>query len=189
MSHRPRITSVAAAFAGCALALALGACSQQPATVTSASASGEVAGWGTKGVEATIVNGTQRAFYYAPLNADVSFLRVGERVDGVPSRALDPGQSTTFSGNKSGVDDIELSWTGPLKDQFATNWLDMDFSNPTMGCPNASVGWDIESFCSEGTEKYYFPKVGDRPFTVLIKREADSADNKRFTATIIFSRN
>ena len=40
MSHRPRTTSIAEAFAGCTLALALGACSQQPVTVTSASASG-----------------------------------------------------------------------------------------------------------------------------------------------------
>jgi len=157
--------------------LMLAACgSGSTTTVESASSSGEVAGWGTKGVELTLINNGQYVSYV--------WLRGSNDV-----RLLQPGESTTYQGEKSFADDVEIdiSW----KDKSRTSSpLEVDASNPSMGTPNVSVGFQNRTY-TEGESATFRGDAGGLstvPYVLEVIREGDSDDNKRFTVKIAWSR-
>lgn len=153
--------------------LALTACgSTATAPVESASSSGEVAGIFTKGVAVWVKNtGSQYFLVFdrdAPPNSG--------------SRLLSPGESWFAQGSSFGADDVEL---GLSRSGRYNEVVDVDFSNPATGYPNASVNGLLKLF-GEGTTRDWsvelansdFPKI---PCDISIVRESDSSDNKRFT--------
>ena len=157
-----------------AAVLALAACgSTATAPVESASASGEVAGWGTKGVELRVVN-------KGPM-----ILTVWERGT-TNTRIINPGDSTTFQGEKSFADDVEIdmSW----REQFRVEKpLEIDASNPSMGTPNVTVGYDNRTY-GVGESHSFSGMTDGMDYKVTVKREDDSDDHKRFVVEASWSR-
>ncbi len=154
--------------------LALTACgSGSTAPVESASASGDVAGWGTKGVELRVVN------------TGATTLTVWERgTDNV--RFVKPGESTSFQGEKSFADDVEIDMSWREKSRVEKP-LQIDASNPSMGTPNVSVEWDNRSY--DVGDKHTFSGLTDGwDYDLIITREGDSDDNKKFTVEAAWSR-
>ena len=170
-----------------ALSILVAACGGSNATtapatsapVESASDSGEVAGWGTKGVEATFVNPYDREIYHRQSDQWIATYRISVRGDytGVP-RTIGPGQRTTYWGDSAGSDDLEFNFYGPFKTDSSS--LEVDFSNPTMGCPNATVGYDMRQFCSVGTKHWWQRDVKGAKLEFRMERLSDSDDHKRF---------
>lgn len=169
-----RLSAALALAVGGALLAACGSGTSSP--VESASSSGEVAGWGTRGVELNLINTGQYAIYV--------WLRGTNDV-----RVLSSGQSTTFQGEKSFADDVEidLSW----KDKRYTSYpLEVDASNPSLGTPNITVGRQNRTF-DEGEATTYRGDAGGMstvPFVLEVSRDSDSDDFKRFTLKLAWGR-
>ncbi len=152
-----------------------------PAPIESASEdAGEVAGWGTKGVEATFVNPYDREIYHRQSDQWIATYRIYVRGDPNWSngRTIGPGQRTTYWGDSAGSDDLEFNFYGPFKTDSSS--LELDFSNPTMGCPNATVGYDMRQFCSVGTKHWWDRDVKGAKLEFRMERLSDSDDHKRF---------
>ncbi len=89
---------------------------------------------------------------------------------------LQPGQSTYFKGNRSGIDDVEL-------ETFSNGGKhEVDFSNPTIGSPNASVDGLLNYFSVGEEERWHSGK-----HTFFIKRHGDRDGNKQFELRIAAS--
>lgn len=158
------------ALAVCVVALA--ACSSSATPVESASDSGDPAAWiGTKGVEFVVTNGTSGSFY------------VWDRGGG-DVRTLKSNESTTFSGERSGADDLEIavSWNAD-----GSSPIEIDGSNPSTYYPSVTVEGD-DKRCGEGFSVKQTltcqDSVGGRSFTVKVTRETDSDKFKRFSITV-----
>ena len=154
-------------------ALLLSACgTTATAPVESASPSGEVAGIFTKGVAVTVKNTGSQYFLVFDRDAPPDSGR----------RLLSPGETWFAQGDSFGADDVEL---GLSRSGRYNEVVDVDFSNPATGYPNASVNGLLKLF-GEGTTRDWsvelansdFPKI---PCDISIVRESDSSDNKRFT--------
>jgi len=158
-----------------AAVFALAACgSTATAPVEAASASGEVAGWGTKGVELRVVN------------TGATTLTVWERgTDNV--RFVKPGESTTFQGEKSFADDVEIDMSWREKSRVEKP-LEIDASNPSVGTPNVTVGYDNRAY-DVGDSHSFSGMTDGMDYKVTIKREGDTDDNKMFVVEASWSRN
>lgn len=166
-----RLLPGAAILAAAAL---LAACGSSAAPIASESESGAPAAWwGTKGVEATVRNA----------DANGAAIRLCNRRTN-DCRDLAVGQSTTFQGESTITDDLELRFVHP---RDGGN-IEMDFSNPSVGCPNLNLTFDMQgggSYCDVGREEMRIINNGNKNGVIfLVKREGDSRDNKRFTVTI-----
>lgn len=162
---------------GLAAAVLLTACGGgSAAPVDSASDTGAPAGWGTKGVEVTVVNEGQLDF------------TVKDRNDGGDRREITSGNRQTWQGESSWGDDVEL---------LVENLTELDFNNPGVGCPRASLQQPdylstltVYDFCDEGSSKqheirWHGSGAGTRYMgKVRIVREGDTDDNKRFTVYV-----
>jgi len=163
----------------------LAGCGGTPAAVESPSDSGSAAFFGTKGVEATFTNSTVvPAYVYTIRNWE---LEVKDRDSGQTSK-VSQGGSKTFRGERNISDDLELTLSGPARASKLT--IDLDFSNPSMGCPNVTVTVTArdhstnEAFCSEGESEKFVRASSDGQWDITIKREGDNDDFKRFTVDV-----
>lgn len=157
------------------LAVGLTGCaSDAAAPVASPSDSGSAAFFGTKGVEATIVNKTNE-------DGAGQTLYVWNRTGGAVE-SVAPGKSITYKGSSTVTDDVELgiSWNAD-----GVDGIEMDFANPSVGEPNVTAairgGVAYWEYFSEGETDYDKIKIHDRDSSFTIKREGDSSDYKRFT--------
>lgn len=116
---------------------------------------------GTMGVEVAVHSDLKR------WQADITDRNADWRV------SLKPGQSTYFKGNRSGIDDVEL------KTVTDGGTHEVDFSNPTIGSPNASVDGVLNYF-SVGEEDTWH--AGKHKF--WIKRHGDRDGHKQFELRI-----
>lgn len=151
--------------------MVLTACGSSAAPVESPSDSGDPAAWiGTKGVEFVVTNSTSGSFY------------VWDRGGG-DVRTLKSNESTTFSGERSGADDIEIavSWNAD-----GSSPIEIDGSNPSTYYPSVTVQGDKK--CGENfsvkQSKTCQDSVGGRSFTVKVTRETDSDKFKRFSIAV-----
>lgn len=164
-----RRARVVGALAVCVAALA--ACGSSATSVESASDSGDPAAWiGTRGVEFVVKNATSGSFY------------VWDRGGG-DVRTLKSNESTTFSGERSGADDLEIavSWNAD-----GSSPVEIDGSNPSTYYPSVTVQGDKrcgENFSVKQTLTCQ-DSVGGRSFTVKVTRETDSDKFKRFSITV-----
>lgn len=151
--------------------LVLSACGSSATSVESASDSGDPAAWiGTKGVEFVVTNSTSGSFY------------VWDRGGG-DVRTLKSNESTTFSGERSGADDLEIavSWNAD-----GSSPVEIDGSNPSTYYPSVTVQADKrcgETFSVKKTLTCQ-DSAGGRSFTVKVTRETDSDKFKRFSITV-----
>lgn len=143
------------------------------AVVQSSTDSGNPAIFGTKGVEVEVINGTSSPFY------------VWERAGG-EVRTLGSKGSTTFQGESSIVDDVELaaSWNNN-----STVGVEMDASNPSVGLPNMSIySTSSKENCASGLEvggyEFCNPDVNGESTWVGFVRLTDTSDNKRFSVMV-----
>lgn len=168
-----------------AASLVLAACGGgSSAPVESASGSGEPAFFGTKGVEATIINDTA-----PPTSSGKWDMTVKDRNSG-QTVTLPIKGSRTFRGETNISDDLELLVGGTNVPSDME--VELDFSNPTAGCPNVTValrsGGDNEGLCSEGDQENFVFKFYGQQWDITVKRESDSSDFKRFTVSMKWSR-
>jgi len=148
------------------------------APVESASDTGEPAGFLTNlGVEVAIVN------------KGSATLEITDRNNPSDKRTMNWIFTETFSGNRSGTDDVELKIV--RRDGLVTHEYELDFSNPSIGCPNASVlslddyrNFQTARFCSEGKDYNVVFVEDDGEITFAIKREGDTSDNKKFVVDV-----
>lgn len=163
----------------------LAGCGGTPAAVESPSDSGSAAFFGTKGVEATFTNKTVvPAYVYTIRNWE---LEVKDRDSGQTWK-VPQGASKTFRGERNISDDLELTLSGPARASKLT--IDLDFSNPSMGCPNVTVSVPAqdkstnEAFCSEGETEKFVRASSAGQWDITIKREDDNDDFKRFSLEV-----
>ena len=151
--------------------MVLTACGSSAAPVESPSDSGDPAAWiGTKGVEFVVTNGTSDSFY------------VWDRGGG-DVRTLKSNESTTFSGERSGADDLEIaeSWNAD-----GSSSIEIDGSNPSTYYPSVTVQGDKrcgENFSVRQTITCQ-GSAGGRSFTAKVTRETDSDKFKRFSTSV-----
>lgn len=170
-------TSRALALLAGAVPFLLTACGGTPAAVESPSDSGSPAIFGTKGVEVAIVN------------KGSATLEITDRNNTSDQRTMDWVFTETWSGNRSGTDDVELKIV--RREGLVTHEYELDFSNPSVGCPNASVhalddymDYENELFCNEGHKKQISFGEDDGAIFFAIKREGDTSSNKKFVVEI-----
>lgn len=140
--------------------------------------------FGTKGVEVTFTFTTLDRY------KDKLKLRIKNR-NGDKSWDLAPGESTTIRGEANVADDVEVELIAVKGSPLTDSARDMDFSNPSAACPNASFASSLEYFCKEGTWEgwtvYTDPQYDTaQRWTVKATREKDSDSFKRFSVTVDF---
>lgn len=183
--------------------LLLPACSSQSAAPASEAGAGQVAEasevsdtpaasespaplefFGTKGVEVTFTFTTLDRY------KDKLKLRIRDR-NGGTTWDVAPGESKTIRGEANVADDVEVELIAVKVSPLADTARDMDFSNPSAACPNASFDSSLEYFCKEGNWEswtvYTAPQYDpSQRWTVKATREKDSDSFKRFSVTVDF---
>lgn len=137
--------------------------------------------FGTKGVEVTITNVTDKSWSGVKFDLVVKDRNSGDKVT-IPFR-----DTRTFRGERSVADDLEVTLTGGRG--ASQMEAELDFSNPSVGCPNVTagteVGSDNEWLCSEGdSHQFTLGSAAVGAWDIVVKRESDSDRYKRFAVTV-----